>query len=53
MTENEKTLIAALETVLDQIDYVKGYCAVTEMVGAVLPKEVIAVARTAIAKAKE
>ena len=41
----------ALLTVLDQVDYTKGNCGVTEMVGAVLPKEVIALARKAIAEA--
>jgi hypothetical protein len=39
----------ALLTVLDQVDYTNGACGVTEMVGAVLPKEVIALARKAIA----
>jgi hypothetical protein len=39
----------ALLTVLDQVDYTKGACSFTEMVGAVLPKEVIALARKAIA----
>ncbi len=45
-------LRAALEVVLDQVDYTKGACQVNEMVGAVLPKEVIAKARTAIAQSK-
>jgi len=31
----------ALLLLLDQVDYTKGACAVTEMVGAVLPREVI------------
>jgi hypothetical protein len=31
----------ALRLLLDQVDYTKGACSVTEMVGAVLPKEVI------------
>ena len=39
----------ALLTVLDQVDYTSGACGVTEMVGAVLPKEIIALARKAIA----
>ena len=39
----------ALQLVLDQVDYTKGACGLTEMVGAVLPKEVIALARKAIA----
>jgi len=42
----------ALLTVLDQVDYTNGACRVTEMVGAVLPKEVIALARTAIGEEK-
>lgn len=39
----------ALQTVLDQVDYTNGACRFTEMVGAVLPKEVIVLARKAIA----
>jgi hypothetical protein len=39
----------ALLTILDQVDYTNGACGVTEMVGAVLPKEIIALARKAIA----
>ncbi len=31
----------ALLTLLDQVDYTSGACRVNEMVGAVLPKEVI------------
>lgn len=34
-------LRAALLTVLDQVDYKKGACAATEMVGAVLSKQVL------------
>jgi hypothetical protein len=41
---------AALLTVLDQVDYVRQNCSVTEMVGAVLPKEVIELARTKLAE---
>ena len=41
----------ALLTVLDQVDYTNGACGVTEMVGAVLPKEIIALARKSIAEA--
>lgn len=40
----------ALQTVLDCVDYTRGACALTEMVGAVLPKEVIKLAREAIEK---
>ena len=38
----------ALLTVLDQVDYTAGNCSVTEMIGAVLPKEIISLARTAL-----
>ncbi len=40
----------ALLTVLDQVDYTNGACGLTEMVGACLPKEVIALSRKAIAE---
>ena len=40
----------ALLTVLDQVDYTNKACAPTEMVGAVLPKEVIKLARDAAQK---
>ena len=40
----------ALLTVLDQVDYTNGACGLTEMVGACLPKEVISMARKAIAE---
>ena len=39
----------ALLMVLEQVDYINGACSFTEMVGAVLPKEVIVMARKAIA----
>ena len=38
----------ALLTVLDQVDYTAGNCQVNEMVGAVLPTEVIVLAREAL-----
>jgi hypothetical protein len=38
----------ALLLVLDQVDYTAGACSLTEMVGAVLPKEVIQKAREAL-----
>lgn len=38
----------ALMLVLDQVDYVRGNCGITDMVGAVLPKEIIAIARKAL-----
>lgn len=44
----EPQLRAALLTLLDQVDYMAGACSVTEMVGAVLSKEVIARAREAL-----
>lgn len=45
-------LLEALQVLLDQVDYTAGNCGITEMVGAVLPKEIIQKARTVIAKAK-
>src|ERR1051325_2877127 len=41
----------ALLTVLDQVDYTRGACSPTEMVGAVLPRQVIELARNAAALA--
>jgi hypothetical protein len=41
----------ALRLLLDQVDYMKGNCAPTEMVGAVLDKSVIAVCRASLASA--
>lgn len=38
----------ALLTVLDQVDYMAGNCSPTEMVAAVLPKEIIVLARRAL-----
>ena len=38
----------ALQLILDQVDYTNNACGPTEMVGAVLPTEVIARAREAI-----
>jgi hypothetical protein len=40
---------AALQTILAQVDYTSGARRVNEMIGAVLPKEVITLARKAIA----
>lgn len=45
-------LLQALLTVLDQVDYVAGNCRVNEMVGAVLPEEVITLSRAVISKVK-
>jgi hypothetical protein len=39
----------ALRVLLDQVDYTAGACAPTEMVGAVLPRDVIALCRNALA----
>ena len=47
-----EALRTALSTVLDQVDYDHGMCGPTEMVAAVLPVEVIALARAAIAQEK-
>lgn len=47
MTKEEQ-LRVALATVLDQVDYTAGACALTEMVGACLPVEVIKLARSAL-----
>ena len=49
VSERERKLQAMLLTVLDQVDYTDGACGLTEMVGAVLPKEVIVLAREALA----
>ena len=40
----------ALLMILDQADYTIGNCAPTEMVAAVLPREIIALARKALAE---
>jgi hypothetical protein len=44
----EEAIKAALETILDAVDYTKGACSVTEMVGAVLPTVLIERARAAL-----
>lgn len=38
----------ALQVVLDSVDYTAGNCRVNEMVGAVLPRSIILLAREAI-----
>lgn len=43
-------LRAALLTALDHVDYTAGGCSTTEMVGAVLPTEVLQQARAVLAK---
>ena len=49
---NEERLRAALQTVLDQVDYTAGACDCTEMVGAVLPKEVLEIAHQVLRETK-
>jgi hypothetical protein len=44
------TLREALLTILDCVDYTAGNCRVNELVGAVLPEEIIALARQALAE---
>lgn len=39
----------ALLLILDQVDYIAGNCGPTEMVAAVLPREIIALARKSLA----
>jgi hypothetical protein len=41
-------LRSALRLVLDQADYEAGNCRINEMVGAVLPKEVLRIAKEAL-----
>jgi hypothetical protein len=43
----------ALALLLDQVDYTAGNCALTEMVGAVLPAEVIGLCRRVLAQHRE
>lgn len=50
--EHVEALTAALGAILDAVDYTSGACRPTEMVGAVLPEELLACARTAIAGAR-
>ena len=38
----------ALQIILDHVDYTTGACQVNEMIGAVLPKEIIILAKQAI-----
>lgn len=52
-TTREQKLDAALSAVLDQVDYTSGACALTEMVGACLPKEIIERARRALSAQPE
>jgi hypothetical protein len=52
MTDLQKVR-AALEVVLDQVDYTRGACSVTEPVGGVLDKLVITMARQVLKATKE
>lgn len=47
-SEKIDKLRSALRLILDQTDYEVGNCRVNEMVGAVLPKEVLRIAKEAI-----
>lgn len=47
---NEEKLRAALGTVLDQVDYTAGACRPIEMVAAVLPVDVINMAKGVLAE---
>ena len=51
MAKQALDCMTALLTLLDQVDYTASGCSPTEMVGAVLPKEVIILCREAIAAA--
>ena len=44
----EEELRAALGILLDSVDYERGACRVNELVGAVLPADVLSLARTAL-----
>lgn len=46
-------LVQWLATILDQVDYTTGACRLNEMVGAVLPEEIIQQAKAVLAKCKE
>lgn len=50
---NLEAVVPVLQVLLDQVDYTSGACSLTEMVGAVLPKQVIENARIALANLKE
>lgn len=49
---NEERLRGALQTLLDQVDYTAGACTATEMVGAVLPREVIELCHNVLQETK-
>jgi hypothetical protein len=53
MTQAPLPPAAALALLLDQVDYTAGACRLTEMVGAVLPTEVIALCRRSLAAAAQ
>lgn len=45
---SKEEIIHSLQVLLDCVDYTEGACSVNEMVGAVLPKEVILMCRDII-----
>jgi hypothetical protein len=44
----EKTLEEALKLIMDCVDYERGNCRLNEMVGAILPEELLVKARRAL-----
>jgi molybdopterin-guanine dinucleotide biosynthesis protein A len=42
----------ALETILNEVDYIAGYCSLTDPISGVLPRILISKARNAILKAR-
>jgi hypothetical protein len=46
------TVAEALALLLDQVDYLDGNCGITEPVGGVLSRDVIAICRAALAREK-
>lgn len=51
LRQDKAEMLQWLGVLLDMVDYTSGACTITEMVGAVLPKDVIENARAAIANA--
>lgn len=52
MTPNEELLRRALLLILDSADYMRGACSIAEMVGAVIPPQVLDIAHDALEKTK-
>ncbi|MEN6621081.1 MAG: hypothetical protein ABFD50_06005 [Smithella sp.] len=48
LKEENSKLRSALQLVLSQVDYMNGRCRMAEIVGAVLPKEVLKIANDAL-----